>query len=519
MKKLFTLLLFATFILCACESIDFKDTKVPIDTTLPMTDFDITESMFLSWAGLEEDISAGYDNVLQIGKEMNIEIATQKDLSGLFNIADQNFALKYNFGGITTSSIVLPIKLTLSQSFKYGGNYSVRSAILEEGALNFDIENTSADFSQAVCEIPQLTKNNQPLKIKPGEIVSLKGYQLNFNPDKPNEINFILSGKITTKSGDDLSNVILHIFFSNLMIADAEGFFGREIIAPNTEFTIRMDQEVTDFFKDCEYYLANPQLKLRLNNPYNLPILVQISKLRIGNTDIQLKENIGSSKIFVKPEYISDYVLDNSDTRSGRGLSEALSEEISSITISFTVITNPTKEDLGDPAYLAPVINNISLGKSIKIHENIIIPFEGFLTDIPFNQEFDMDMSDNSDIIYEYLKLGVLCHNEMPFNLKLTLVAVSPDGNKTPLFDDPIIIPPSNGLKPSSGDFKAGIIDQTSPVIQTIPGDKVQSLMAAKKLQFIFSGSMPVQKEGVYSKLYSPSKLKLKLIGNLKGQI
>ncbi|MEG0517548.1 MAG: hypothetical protein RR555_01595 [Bacteroidales bacterium] len=517
MKKLFTLLFCATFIFCACESMDFKDTKVPIDTTIPMTDFDITESMLLSWAGLEENISTGDDNILQIEQELKMEIATQKDLSGLFTIKDQNFTISHHFGGVIPVSIVVPINITLLQNFQYGKDYSIRAATLAEGTLNFSIANTTADFSQAVCEIPQLTKDNLPLKIKSGENVSLKGYKLNFSPDNPNQIQFLLSGKITALKGDDLSNVSLGISFSHLMLADAEGFFGREIITPNQEFTIQLDPGVTDFFKDCNYYLANPQLKLQLNNTHNLPLLVKISKLKIGNTNIQLKDAIGSSKIVVKPEYISDYVLDNSDTQSGRALSDALSKQISSVTISFTVITNPTKEDLADPAYVAPTTNHISLDKSLKIQENIIIPFEGFFSDIPFSQEFDMDMGNHSDILYEHLKLGVLCRNEMPLNLKLTLVAVSADGSKTPLLSDPIMIPPSNGLKPSSGDFQAGIINETNPVIQTIPGDKVQLLMTAQKLQFVFSGSMPVQKDGGYSKLYSPSRLKLKLIGNLKG--
>ncbi|MEF9986237.1 MAG: hypothetical protein RR735_03790 [Bacteroidales bacterium] len=518
MKKLFTLLISATLVFWSC-GVDFNETKVPVNTTLPLADFNISESMLLSWGGVKEDIlSRGDDDILQIRKSQEIEIGSSADLKDLFNISNQKFLIPYNFGGIVPAPIEININpiIKLSHNFVFEDNYTISNATLNNGEISFNVLNTVSDFKNVSCTIEQLTKNNNPLVIKSGETISLAGYELKL--DNKSTLNFYLSGKISAKAGDNLSNINLNIAFSNLEILQAKGFFGRKEINPVNEFTINIDPSIIDFFKDCDYYLNNPQIKLQLSNAYNLPILVKISKLKIGDKEIKLKDGIGNSSILLKPEYITDYVLNNSSTLGGKELSEAISSNISSCTIAFTIITNPTKEDVGDAAYIAPTTNAIALNKSIKIQEDLLIPFDGMFTNVAFNQEFNMDLDNSNGNIYEYLKLGITCANEMPLNLNFTLVAVSNDNTESILLEEPVNIPASNGLRPASPNFKAGIIDNANAIIRTIPGEKVQAMITAKTLKFVFKGSMPKQANGEYSKLYSPSSLNLKLIGNLKGE-
>lgn len=517
MRKLFALLIPVMFVFHSCD-IDMKDTKVPVNTTLPLTDFNISETTLLSWAGLKDEVQPGADGVLEINKEMEMTIGTPQELRSIFILPNQNFSIPANLYG----AVPFPVEIAIDPSLKFGesfrlpGDYSIYSAILNSGTLRFGISNSISDFSNVLCTIAELTQDGRPFTIRPGETKSLEGYSLAFGDDQA-KITFTLSGKISAKAQDDLSNIKLNIDFNNLEIREAEGFFGRNVIAPHRDFTIQIDRGVTDFFEDCEYYLSNPQVRLKLNNTYNLPILVQISKLEIGGKPVPLKNEPGGNKIVVNPRAVTEYLLSNASTLSGSGLSDAISADLSSITVAFTVITNPTREDVGENTYDPPVHNKISISDQIAVQEYFIIPFDGWFTDIPFNQEFDMDISDNKNTVYEYFKLAVVCTNEMPLELSLTLVAV--DGNDAGqiLFEEPIVIPASNGLNPRSNEFRAGIISESNAAVRTIPGEKVRSLLEARKLRFALKGAMPQSESGKNMKFYTQSSLQLKLIGNLKG--
>lgn len=517
MKKLFALLIPVMVVFHSCD-IDMKDTKVPVNTTLPLTDFNITETTLLSWAGLKEEVQPGPDGVLEINKALEMTIGTPQELRSIFILPNQNFSIPANLYGSVPSAVEIAINppLKFEESFRLPGDYSIQSAILNGGTLHFDISNSISDFSNVLCTIEELTQNGIPFTIRPGETRSLEGYKLAFR-DEQARITFTLSGKILAKAQDDLSDIRLNLNFHNLEIREAEGFFGRNVIAPDRDFTIRIDPGVTDFFENCDYYLSNPQVRLKLNNTYDLPILVQISKLEIGGKPVPLKSGPGGNKIVVKPRAVTEYLLSNASTLSGSGLSDAISADLSAVTIAFTIITNPTREDTGDNSYDPPVHNKISISDQIDVQEYFIMPFDGWFTDIPFNQEFDLDISDNKNTVYEYFKLAVVCTNEMPLELSLTLVAV--DGNDAGqlLFEEPIVIPASNGLNPRSDAFRAGIISESNAAIRTIPGEKVRSLLEAKKLRFALKGAMPQSESGKNMKFYTQSNLQLKLTGNLKG--
>lgn len=517
MKKLFTLMIPALLVFCACET-DFNNTKVPVNTTLPLTDFNISETMLLSWAGLKDEVTPGADGVLEINKTLEMTIGSPEDLKSIFTIPDQNFSFPVNLGGTIPFPMEIPINdpIEFNESFSLPNDYSIVSTFLKGGKLLFTIQNSISDFSEAICTVKQITKNGAPLTIKPGELKSLAGYKLDFKEGA--KISFTLTGKIKAKAGDNLSALKLAISFIELGINEATGFFGRNVITPKEEFTLDIDPGVTDFFKDCQYYLANPSVKLKLSNAYNLPILVQISKLKIGNTEIALKNEIGGSKILVKPQGVTEYLLSNASTVSGKGLSEALSLDLSSLTVAFTVITNPTKTDVGDNNYNPPATNQISEQNSISVTEDITIPLDGWFTDIPFHQEFEMNLNVDK-MNYDYFKLATICTNEMPLELDLSLVAVDHNNIEHVLFDEPIVIPSSNGRKPGSSGFKAGMIPETGAAIRTITGDNVQLLLKAKKLKFSIQGEMPQLKDGSTLKFYGNSNLQLKLIGNLKGEI
>lgn len=518
MKKIYIPFVAILCILHACNT-DFEDIKVPINTTLPLADFKISDTTLLSWAGLKDDVTTGENGVLEISKTMSMTIGTAEDLKTIFTLNNQFFTFSYNFGGTIPSPIEIKLDppVQLEQKFSLPNDYSINYAILDAGELTFNITNSNSDFSNVACVVEQLTLNGTPLTIRRGERKSLKGYKLAF-ADNESKINFALSGTIQAVAGDNLSNVGINITFTNLRLSQAQGFFGRSVITPNEEFTIQIDPSVVDFFENCEYYLSNPKVHLQLDNAYDLPILIQISKLKIGNQEIQLKNQIGSSKIFLKPQHITEYKLDNASTVSGMELSDALSKDITSFTIGFTIITNPTKADLEDNNYTPPTTNNISLDKNIKIHERFSIPIEGTFTDIPFNQEFTMGLEEDDNRVYDYLKLAVTCTNEMPFNLKFNIVAIAADNAETVLFNNAVTIPSSNGASPNSSDFQAGIINESNVIIQNIQGNNVKAMLEAKSLRFEFNGSMPQIPGRGYSKLYSPSSLQLKLIGNLKGE-
>lgn len=517
MKKLFALLIPVMVVFHSCD-IDMKDTKVPVNTTLPLTDFNITETTLLSWAGLKDEVQPGPNGVLEINKAMEMTIGTPQELHSIFILPDQNFSIPANLYGSVPSAVEIAIDppLKFEESFRLPGDYSIQSAILNSGTLRFGISNSISDFSNVLCTIEELTRDGVPFTIRPGQTKSLEGYKLAFRDDRA-KITFTLSGNISAKAQDNLSNIQLNIDFHNLEIREAEGFFGRNVIAPDRDFTIRIDPGVTDFFENCDYYLSNPQVRLKLNNTYDLPILVQISKLEIGGKPVPLKNEPGGNKIVVKPRAVTEYLLSNASTLSGSGLSDAISADLSSVTVAFTVITNPTREDTGDNTYVPPVHNKISISDQIVVQEYFIIPFDGWFTDIPFNQEFDMDISDNKNTVYEYFKLAVVCTNEMPLELSLTLVAVDGDDAGQILFEEPIVIPASNGLNPRSDEFRAGVISESNAAIRTIPGEKVRSLLEAKKLRFALKGAMPQSGSGKNMKFYTQSSLQLKLIGNLKG--
>lgn len=517
MKNTITFL-FVISLLFSCNALDFSEVKFPVNVTLPVADFDLTDSTIFSWAGIEDYITVGEDDVLQVSTSVDMNLSSVQELQELFSLSNHRFTLSMTLGGVTPVPFEMEIPQTVfSEVFDMGEGRSANTILLQAGLFDFVIENASIDFSGVQCMVPQLTKNDIPLILSPGEKVDLSGYRLVLSNSK---MNFVLSGKIKANAGADLSNIVVRLALTNLSMQEGVGFFGRTEIVTDS-YSDTFDSGITDFFQDCNYYLADPKLTLKINNTFGLPVLAQIKTLKINDKEISLKNEIGCDRVLITAEDITSYTLSNASTQSGRGLSLALSENVSTYEIVFNIIANPTAEDVGDPDYIPPTVNKIGIENTVEAQSDLVIPFYCTFENLPFSQDIDLGLDDIDESDYEYVKIGVTCENQLPLGVSFSLYAVSQFGEEVPLFDQDMELPESNAKKPGTSGFEPGVLNETNPLIRTIQGPLVKEFLNADKLKLVFNGrtTHDAASEQGAVKFYSPSSLKLRLICNLKGDL
>ncbi len=529
MKKIF-LTLFA-LISISCVNINFKDSSIPLDFTLPLADFTIKDSLLFNWMGIENNLKKNEEGILSIVSSSDFSLRSNSDFDPLFTIEQQNFYFNLNLNlGTSTSDISLdiPENTKFSASLELNDEARIEQLLLESGYIKIKIYNNISNFSDIECTIPQLTKDNIPLKLKVNELRSLNGYTLKIDQNKGNnnQLDFIISGRVDIKKGDNLDNLAFNINIDNLKFTYAKGFLGREEIKLNGNYNTNIDKSISDFIKDSEVYSSNPQIHLNINNQFNVPILIKIDDLNINNSTLSLKQGLNTSKFLLKGKENNVIILDNNITQSQKEFSEIIAKGLYNYKFNFSVIYNPTKEDIEDGSYQRPLTNEISKGQALTAKETLIIPLSGKFKSIKAEQLFSfIKASDNSEdgsnninnkLDYQNIKIAVLAENQLPINIKINLRAYTKDGDSLDIFKNPILIEASNGYKPQSSAFKAGIIDRNSINIQTLDSKASNILMHSENLKIILEGqSSNFPNKNV--NIYSPSFVRIKLITNLNG--
>lgn len=515
MQRLFSYFL-VYLIIVSCNN-ELDNVKLPINTTLPLVDFDISNTQLLEWCGIENNITTNNDGIIQIESSNEI-IFNDNTLSNLFNYADQRFVNIINVGISPNIDNIINIPpTTLNSSMQLNNNCKLDAGALQDGDLTFFINDNNYTVSNITCTVNNITINGEKLILRNGETINLQNASIKFTED--NSINYTIEGNIINYSTSD--NIVEYgLLINNLQFKELSGFLGREEIKINNTYNISFDKQTQDFFSNCTYYIANPSLSFNINNAYNIPIILNIDKLAINDKSLELKKEIGSSKFYLQPNGTSTFTINNSSCVNDQEFSNLLSATIETSSIEFSIITNPTKEDMEDASYIAPQNNRINKQDIIVCEEQFNIPITGTFQDIIFNQTILMDLDINSDKTnYQYLKLAITSDNMIPMNIDFELFAIDYNGAEDNLFNNPVTIPASNGLSPNNPSFKKGIISAENPSIINLNTEQVNKLLNSNKLKFAFKGSMPKMVDNQYASVYANTNLRLKLIGNLKGEI
>ena len=519
MKKQLLLLLCSALLLSSCNFDDYSNVKIPIDTTLPLLDADITADNLIDWGNLSEVISTNQNGVLQTNSVIEFNFADISDFSSMLNLPSQNFTFRVDPNTKSSRAISIPIPTGTEFKGEFNLNNGMRLDNVMLGGGEISLNADRSTFRDLTITIPEITQYGRAIEIRVGEPFYLQGAMLSFEnkgESTNNAITFQLSGDINL--GSTNPDLEVSIAMTNLYIEGGVGYFGRNVIDPQKEFIVEFDSEITSFFGDAEIRLDNPNLSMDINNEFDIPILLEINSLRIGDNEIDLIDKLGYSKFYIKNRNSSVINISNNSTISGKGLSNALDQSMSNISIRVNVITNPSAADLGDSEYTPPTTNEINFNMAIGAKCDIAIPLSGYFKDIAFEQTMQLNLnngnSNNSNSNIDNLKLAILSKNSFALEFLLDLYTVDQFGAETKILDEPIKILSANQYSLSDPLFKSGVVDRQNVDIKALSGNQANKLMNASSVKVKLRASSFNAAEKIGINIYSDAKLNLNIIIN-----
>ncbi len=148
----------------------------------------------------------------------------------------------------------------------------------------------------------------------------------------------------------------------------------------------------------------------------------------------------------------------------------------------------------------------------------VVLPLNGVMDGISFDQEIEVDLSDlnKSDMEYEKMALTLAGTNDLPLDLEI-MIYVNEAGytlaqQRVPLFADPVLFPASPvNAKPGSAGFQPGTVDGSNLILRALDKQKIEKLLNADKMYLQLTASTLNAAGRQSVKIYTPSELKLRL--------
>lgn len=521
MKKL---LLFILLPLVGCQKLYFNDIHVTPNTSIPLGKATISDTSLFAFADLNSVLSKTEDDVLLFSMKDHTVLADENTINQLIEIRGQVYDFSYDLPGIPLPGdieIDLPDEgLTTQFYFNVGQGESINKLILENGRMEMTVSGNE-QFPNLVGTMPQITRNGVPIRIRVGDVIQIdKSYVIApiKKNGKDNVLELVLKGKVPA-----VNKLEGKVTLTTDKVYSVDGWFGRKTIA-NVETTIELtDESFKEFANQTKFvYFADPQIGLKIHNTYNIPIMIDLSELEIDGRSVGLKREYGMSKFLIEPYKVSNVIINNRSTISGKGISDALTKNFSKIKVSVFGIANPTKEDLGLQNYIAPTVNSLKIDESVNLDYDISIPFDMVIEEVKISQSIDMDLGSLLDDKnkYEELAIALSGENQLPMDLQLLPYVTSDNtenGTKTYLFKTPVVIKGTNSnLKPTASGFEPYKFYDQNRILIKIDNNAINTMLKAEKLFFDFVTSSVDAQTRKPVKIYTPSKVELNVMVGIK---
>ncbi len=521
MKKRILCLLSVAAVAAGCtEKGMFDNIHVRPNTTLPVGNVVASDSSLFELADIQKNMQVGPDGVLTFVDSTDLTLSGPEVGTSLVEVPAQKFDLYKDLTSWSGAGgfIDLPAG-QVAETFTLTGldGATVDTVVFSEGSFTVSVGGLDAvpgyDRSELRIVVPNLLKDEQPVTLTAGEPLAL-GPDYMLVLDAGNRMSVRFEGRVPSMTALDGE-----VNIDGGEIDYIAGFFGRKEISRVSRLIEAGD--LAEFSQNAEYVrFDRPEIVFYLKNEYNAPMMADIESLRIDDTPIDLKPGLEGQLILVAPQAVTRIVINNDKTRSGTGLTDALTKEFSRLAVDVNTLLNPTAADLGDPSYAAPDHNSTSVRDTLGGAFLIALPLDGVLDGVAFDQEMEVDLKDmnKEDIDYEELTLTLSGTNGLPLGLSIEVSIREPgSGVSVPLFDEPVEFPSSeNNLKPDDPAFRPGVVDGKNLISRSLSPDKIDLLLGADKLFLRLTATTMGAAERKAAKIYSPSELDLRIVAGAK---
>lgn len=513
MRKILLLALTGLFVVgCGIKSDMFSDIHIEANTSLPLGTISFTDSTLFALAGdFSSQLTVSADHVLTVHLDDTLSLVDRKKLDKVFKLQEQIKTFSIATQGAPSGVITLD-GASIDYSMVVPNNERIDRAIFAQMTVAVSIEGDE-DKSDVMVTFPEIVniKTGIPLTVSVGQDVVIgTDYAI-----VPQQTSTIVNGLTTLFSGtipyvSDLKGEI-RIVLENLQYF--EGYLGRkQVLSPSK--IISTTPEFKEFASKVDYlYFANPKIVFRVANQYNAPMLFTIDTLHISGHPVKLTE--GSTRFFVDANSSTQLIIGNENTVGGNQLSTLIDKYFTNFKIDVNTIINPSKAEVGSlsGSYVEPTSNSFSATDSVFGTYSMIIPMDGVLENVHFEQELDVDLSslNSKSSTVRAFAFAFTGTNHMPLDLSINAFVRAgdkPNGAKTLLFSEPVQIASSINNAVNS---TPSIVDGSNRKIVDIKEEALDQMFASKTIYLELTTSTKGAATREIIKIFSPSSLELNL--------
>ncbi|MDE7356306.1 MAG: hypothetical protein K2N21_06015 [Rikenellaceae bacterium] len=503
-------------LLWSCNPVDdFKDLSLGVNTSLPVGGIDFSQASLFELSGVDTNI-VRYDpeGVMVIVDSIGLDLMNEGQFDEVLSFDFPKVRLDTDdfipdisrLSGLD-AGIEIPEKRVV-EKLDMPGDERLSKVKLSAGSLRFS---DGGALSGLVCKVENVFDvSGNPIEIRAGQVVDLAGCTI--KPSDGNSMAFVFSGTVypSASLGVELS-------FDNVKIFSARGYFGRKEITPAMT-TITIDESINDFLGNVDsIYLADPSITINFKNTFVLPVAVILTSLKADGRDILLDDGYGKTRFYVG-EGVSSIVIDNSITANGTGISDMLTKDLRTVEFLFSIITNPSYEDLMVSQGTLPEVQENYYDRTCAIDGSLVLamPLYGVFDNISYSDTYDMDLDLGLD--FKKAQLAITGSNYFPLQLTLDLVGVTVQGQEKPFAMDRIVIPSTENNLPMSMATPV-VIDQSNYILVELNPEVLNDIANIDKMRFKISASSLDASNRRNVKIYKDSRLKLNLAIGINGVI
>lgn len=515
----------STILVTSCvEKNAFKDIHVYPDTSLPIGSLSVSDSTIFALAQIREGMTVGEDGVITFHFSENAGLSEPGASTPIFTFNAQHLAIHESLShlppGIHFIDITTPIELEFPL-LGLGDGVTVNKMSFVNGYLDLQINGLNVpgyNPNELSITIPEIDVNGSPLVIHPGDRISLTP-ETPMHLDSDNIMKVYISGRIpvmTTLTGSLVLDPQGEVY-------SAEGYFGRTEIS-NVSLSLLAPTGFEDFVSQINYvHFENPAVELHVFNQYDVPIMARMDKLIFdGVTEVNIKPGLNTQTLYIPPMGEGKIVINNQSTIGGNELSDAITKDFKKVHVLISSVSNPTAEDLGDPAYVAPTFNSMKIDDRITGKVVTDVPLDCVIDKLGFIDYVKVDLRQlvKDDLSYQRLDFTLTGYNQLPLDMAITPYITSADGVLTKLFDEPLIFPASiNNMLPTQSGFQPSVIGRDNIISRTIPSAMIDQLLKSSRLTLDFTTSTKGAGQRTPVKIFSPAELNLQLTIGARADI
>ena len=487
-----------------------KDLSLEINTSLPLGNYYLNDRELFEQTALKNTVVEDEQGQLSIQESTESILMDQTKMNKL--IVLENQSIDHQLSGLSMNQDISNMEMPFDLSVAEGER--IDRLLLRGGTISMQEEPA---LSGLRCTVQGMTlPDGKPLTLEPGRVVPLEGVVLEpiHNQDVANGLVFVYSGYY---SGSD-NEVNIHIEMENMSFEELTGYVGRKELE-ETRVYLNANDEAVEFFEQIdEIYLANPYIEFRVKNDLELPVAVILNSFQINGQEITLIDGFEKNRFLIGTGETT-IRIDNSNTQSGTGISDAINRDFSYIECIMQTVVNPTKEDLLEQEYVPEDMNAFRYDSELIAQTLFTLPLDGCLRGFSLESDFDFNL-DMKDYVLEQIQLAITGENGFPLDFSLQLISVDRSTHEEVVLNEmPVEIEPAEGGKPGGEGFIPFRMDASNFRLITLDKKQSDAFVNAEKIYFRLKASTRNAAEKENVKIYAGSYLNLKLTIGVNGEI